>query len=439
MAERSFLYAFEALTDDLPRPPMAALRALLSAGVLVSARGWQELRPETRQQIARVGAQDSMDERGLTELVKQVPVSQLKFIGKNTDPSAEVVPAELVAALGPVRPLTDAEWRGLRAIDRYVLVALVKNTRLLGRALDETVPHKASASGQANPWSGSVARAELRVRHDVLQRILTAEFMDGRAFVLANVAGRRAARRAAEIFDQQAESTVGPVEIEWGLRANDDVVFWQAHVSAWDGAFFPAAALLAATSAAVALYDMVKGLDPTATLTVGAIREEPWQAGREVVDEGATAVFSKPSLQPGDPVPAGTIRDTLKAGRAAPREANPMLPSGGGFALQTKTLPLMQGSVPPSPASTPRLYGAAGPNVSSVPPVPSSIAGTPSSAPGLVMPASSGRGAPPSSGSGMASTRQQLPSRSVALIVTLAVVANLVVTLVIAAIFLSRR
>ena len=358
MGQGQIVYGFEGIAEDLPRPPMAALRALLSAGVLVSARGWQELSIEARQGLARAGVGDPLDQQLVANLLKQVPVSQLKLIGKKSDPSASSVPPELLAALGPVRPLTVGEWQALRAVDRFVLDALVKNTRLLGRAMNEMVPQRGSmlpggggaSAGAAASWSGTVARAELRLRRDVVKKVVTADFMNGRAFVLANVAGRRAARRASELLDAHAEATVGPVEIDWGYRVPDDVLFWQAHVSAWDGTFFPAAALLAATSAAVAMYDMVKVLDADATLTLAGIREEPWQAGRHEVQEESTALY-KVGAKVAQAATQKSLSDTVHTG--APNM------EGSNTPADLASIPIQKKTVPLAPSSTPALQPAA--------------------------------------------------------------------------------
>lgn len=366
MVGRPLVYAFEEVSEALPRPPMAALRALLSSGILVSPKAWQEISPEIRRQFAFAGAEEQVDPEAVATLLRQIPVSQIKFIGKATDPSAEEIPPGLIAAIGPVRPLTRAEWRGLRALDRYVLATLAGNTRLLRKALSEMLPQAVSAPGVANAWSGEVARSELRIRRDVLQAVLTPDFMGGRAFVLANVAGRRAARRASEMLDEHAESTVGPVEVAWGLRPVDDVIFWQAHVSSWDGTFFPAAALLAATAAAVAMYDMVKARDPDATITCAAIRAEPWQAGREEELEAATAMYATvdpPVVKSADPLLAGT---TVEAAPPSMPDWRADCPSS----VSKKTIPMAPSSSPAPLRAPPRSTDAVVPPPSS--PAPSS-------------------------------------------------------------------
>ncbi len=415
MVDPRVVYTFEGISGDLPRPPMAALRALLSAGVLVSARAWQELHPDVRQRFAQAGAAERLDEAQIHELLKQVPVSQVKLVGKRPDPPSDVVPADLAAALGPSRPLTAGEWGKLRAIDRHVLVALVKNTRLLAKALNELLPQKGGGAGPPNVWAAAVARAELRVRRPVIDTVTSAAFLDGRAFVLANVAGRRAARRASEVLDQQADSTVGPVELDWGLRAADDVLFWQAHVSAWDGTFFPGAALLAATTAAAAMYDMIKTLDPGASIVYSGIREEPWQAGRDEIADAPTGLYSKEQAGLG---PAGARQDLHDTVHDEP-------PRVRAFS------PLVSGAPAPYPAVVAPSAPSSSPNLAFQP---SARVSAPPSSPSL-----RNRVGPPSSGRGpRASQRSGRPTWVAVAIVGGVVLANLLVIFAIA-LFLAQN
>lgn len=319
MEERPFTYVFEELSDDLPRPPLAAVRALQSMSYLVSPQGWRDLAVEIRQAIAYEGAKDVVGGPRLEAAVKRISLHHVKMMPKPREPDANVVPPDLLASLGPIRSITNHEWRGLRALDRRVLAVLARNTRLLGRAIDEILPAGPPATKRS---TALVARSEIRVHPDAMHRILSADFHGGRAFVLARVAGRRAARRVAEIFDMQAESTVGTIELDWGIHESESVLFWQAHASNWDGSFFPSAALLAATTASVALHDMIRELDPSASLTSACIRDEAWESGRGELREAATVVLSN----------MGGVVDSVRGGKhdttvvTAPPQMDSLIP-----------------------------------------------------------------------------------------------------------------
>ena len=288
MGEGRYVYAFEEVAEDLPRPPMAALRALHAMGFIVSPRGWQELPVDVRQTIASEGAKNEVGGPALEAALTHISLQHVKMMPKPREPDPLEVPKDLLAALGPLRRVSATDWQKLRALDRRVLNTLAHNTRLLARAIEEIFP----TGTPSRRSTAVVARCEMTLRREVLRAVTDPDFQGGRAFILARVAGRRAARRVAEILDTQADSTVGPIELDWGVREVDSVLFWQAHASAWDGSFFPSAALLAATTAAVAIHDLLREIDPTATISAAGIKDEPWEAGRGEALEPATALYA---------------------------------------------------------------------------------------------------------------------------------------------------
>jgi cyclic pyranopterin phosphate synthase len=287
-----FSYAFEELTDDLPRPPKAALRAMFAAGILVAPKGWKQLTNETRQALALEGTRDRINVVMVAELLKEAPPGMIRLVAKDREPPPDLVPAPLAKALGPMRTISTPEWASLRALDRYVLATLASNTRLLWRALEEMAHTPGSQLSRkiAQPWSGSLAHCELTLHPRALERLSSPGFLEGRAFVLARAAGVRAARKVSDILDLQADAVAGPAELDWNRRPSAAIV-WQAHVSTWDGEFFPAASLLAVNTAAIALYDMAKELDPHAVIGSASIAEEPWQCGQSEREE-PTAVYN---------------------------------------------------------------------------------------------------------------------------------------------------
>ena len=141
------------------------------------------------------------------------------------------------------------------------------------------------------PWKAAVAHVEVTMRPDTLDKLRNAGFLDGRAFILARVAGVRAARRAQETFDLRSERATGTIELDWAPLDEPGAVVWQAHVSSWDGGFFAAASLVAASTAAVALTDMVAEDDKSVTITSAKIEEEPWVVGSDQRDQ-PTTVFA---------------------------------------------------------------------------------------------------------------------------------------------------
>jgi molybdenum cofactor biosynthesis enzyme len=279
------------------------------------------------------------------------PANQLKLVSRSVDPPANEVPPELLRALGPQRAIPLAEWGALASLDRFVLASLTYNTRLLWRALDE-LERRGKLQRRRGAWAGSVARCEIKMRPEVFAQLMGAEFLQGRALVLARGAGRRAARKASETFDLQSETEVGPIELDWGVLDQPGGMLWQAHVSGWDGAFLPAASLQAVVTAAVAICDMIKELDPKAAITIANIAEEPWLVGNDGPADLATRLYAKPSKPTAQPQPAAPGRgETIRMDSPLARVAAPAAPAANAAppANAARVAPASPAS-PPAPA-----------------------------------------------------------------------------------------
>jgi molybdenum cofactor biosynthesis enzyme len=275
---------------------MSALRALLQSGLVISPKGWTSLDGDLRQAIAREGIRGIVDTTTVRKLMERVPPRLLKLVPKSSEPDPDVVPQNLVRALGPGRLVTVGQWRALRAVDRYVLSNLTSNTRLLWKAFDELnlglqSAHEGLVTSRAK-WIGQVAHAEVHTTASAVQLATSSRYLDGRAMILARTAGLRAARKIAETFDLLADAAPGPIELDWSIPSDGNTVVWQAHASNYDGAFFPAASLLAAVTAATALHDMIREQDPKATLSSGSLRDEAWLATATDTFEDATVLYS---------------------------------------------------------------------------------------------------------------------------------------------------
>jgi molybdenum cofactor biosynthesis enzyme len=354
-------YGFEDVAADLPRPPMAAMRALLTAGVVVSPRGWSGLGVEVRLELARAGAAEVVDLVRVQDHLRAAAVSELRLVPRLTEKLHDEVPIALVNALAPVRRVSLDQWQRLRPLDRYVLAALALNSRLLWRAVQEILPD-AVAGSETSPWKSVLARCEVKIRPDALVTLQSLDFLDGRAFVLARVAGVRAARRPAETFDVRSDAGTGTIELDWA-NVDDEpgVLLWQAHVSTWDGGFYAAAALTAATTAAVALCDMIRERDPNARVLEACIVEDTWRVGSDPFREQATAVFGMAPPRPG----SGTER--MIAVARSPRPARDV-PAAPKSAPSAPAAPKSAPSAPAAPKSAPSAPAAVRPRASSASP-----------------------------------------------------------------------
>jgi molybdenum cofactor biosynthesis enzyme len=284
----AYAYAFEEVGDDLPRPPLAAMRALLSCGISLAPAIWRELPIDNKRTIALEGTKDPIDSTVVRSALRGLDLGRLKLVQKVGDPSPSEPPVSLVNALGPHGSISPEDWRALYTIDRFVLAALVSNTRVLTQALEEISRLRGCAGVKSEPGTGDIAHCEIVLRDAAVAQLRSGHFLEGRAFLLARAAGTRAARAAPDLFDLHSSSAIGRVELDWTLRAEDGILLIQAHASTWDGAFAAAASLLAATAAATAIIDMVRERDSDATIVSGGIRREQWQVGSRMFDDDPT-------------------------------------------------------------------------------------------------------------------------------------------------------
>jgi hypothetical protein len=273
------IYAFEEIGPDLARPPLAARRALLGTGVAVPLDTWGSMPLPARQAIVQEGVKDAVSDFVVKNSISSV-LKRVRFMGPVKDPPLDSIPQSVVEALRSIHPLTLGEWQGLRPLDRYTLVAISSNSRLLYRAIEEmtTGPGSTLSSIKLRPWVGLLAHAEVNMTR----------------------AGVRAARSAHEVLDGYAERYAGPVEIDARLDMATGGYVWQAHVSTAAGEFFAAASLLAAVTAAVALRDSIANQDPSASIANVALKEEAWSVGSGGFgDEATVAMSAKAYFTPG--------------------------------------------------------------------------------------------------------------------------------------------
>ena len=292
----SHTYEFEGLDDDLSRPPLAALRALHVAGVVFSPAAWDRVPIETRRALTSIGGQDSFEEGWIRSGAQGIfPPKHVRITAPIPDPAASEVPTVLDHALGSERRLPLSFWQTIRPLDRRVLVMLATNRRLFNRALEEiSVVHRLPLLAlTAENVAVNLGHCEVHLPRSAGDALQRQDVLDGRAYLLARTAGIRAARSAALILGLHGETPTGVVEIgsEISGLTKRTVVVWQAHVSTVEGAFFSAASLLGATTAATALLDIVATeLGASAAIVGATIADEPWRTS-EIEDAPTIAMI----------------------------------------------------------------------------------------------------------------------------------------------------
>lgn len=285
------VFKFEEIGSDLPRPPFAAMRFLLSRGMRLRQGAWTDLPLDLRKAMVEEGARDLLRPTVGEALTKNIPVRAIELTPQDLDMD-ESPELGVIESLGIHADVLRVGWANLPHLCRFVLNRLAPNKRLLWHAWSEIT----GSGPPPRTWRGLLAHAEVRVLatgdtgRNILRLLASGQLVDGKGLVLASASGRRAARVTPEIFDLHSGAGVGVVELDWTVQLAGAAVLWQAHVSTQAGEFFPIASLYAASSAAVCVADMLKEFDPQVTVREAKLVEEEWQVGR-YDQEDATMMF----------------------------------------------------------------------------------------------------------------------------------------------------
>jgi len=280
---RDAVYAFEDTGRDLELLPFAARRALDAAGKKLGRVGWQSLALALRWEIVCAGARDEVDVRRVVQLARRA-----RPIADDIAPAGEshTVPAALRDSLGAPRTLDDARWSTLRPLDRYVLGRLAEKPEKLTRAYDEIVgarlTHLTSdgsarmvdVADKAPTRRRAVARALVRMSPTVAVAIERGTIPKGDVLAVARVAGIQAAKKTPELIPLCHHVALTRVEVAFEIDGARGTVAIVSTVEALDRTGVEMEALVAASTAALALYDMVKSADRWASVEEIALLEK---------------------------------------------------------------------------------------------------------------------------------------------------------------------
>jgi molybdenum cofactor biosynthesis protein MoaC len=291
------IYQFEGLDETLDLLPLAARRALDRAGCKVSLAAWRGASLSTRGVIVALGADVDVD----TKRVRQALVADaVAFVAipPVDDPLPDAVPAELAEPLGPA--VGDETWRTLSTLDRYALAKLARKddgAEKLAHALTEIVvvheprlshlsargeAHMVDVSAKAETLRRAVASATVRMNEATTERLRSGTAPKGDVLAAARLAGIQAAKRTPELIPLCHTVRLTRVTVE--LRIEPGVVRIEAAAEAVDRTGVEMEALVAASTAALTVYDMLKGIDRGMTIELGLEQKTggasgPWARG----------------------------------------------------------------------------------------------------------------------------------------------------------------
>jgi cyclic pyranopterin phosphate synthase len=278
-------FAFEDQNPGLTLLPLAARRALDVAGLKLSLEGWRALSLDERRSLALAGSGAS------------VAVDTVERIALRARPAPERVgpepdPEEFVPELAATERRAELEraWPALAPLERYALVKLARSKKAdraeraarLARACDAILPprrgdlthltpagdaHMVDVSEKAATARRGVARAFVRMLPETLSALTGGTTPKGDVLAVARIAGIQAAKRTPELIPLCHAVQLTGVEVALEPRAEPPGVAITATARAYDRTGVEMEALVAASAAALTVYDMLKAIDRGMTIT----------------------------------------------------------------------------------------------------------------------------------------------------------------------------
>lgn len=120
----------------------------------------------------------------------------------------------------------------------------------------------------------AVARARVRMRPETAALLVEGRLPKGDALGVARLAGIMAAKRTPELIPLCHSVALSSVEVEIAVDAAEGVATVAAVARAADRTGVEMEALVAVTTAALALYDMVKGVERGVVIEQVALQEK---------------------------------------------------------------------------------------------------------------------------------------------------------------------
>jgi cyclic pyranopterin phosphate synthase len=289
------IYGFEGVDEALSMLPSAARRALAIAGEELSLEGWRSLSQVDRMALVAAGAIDSIDPDLVRSIVERARPSPTSIVPEH-DPDPEKPPAELLHALGDSKTLSEAKWASLRSLDRYALSNAAKSaTGRLDDAYREIVQplshvgpsgemRMVGVAAKAPTARRAVAGARVRMKKETMARLASGSAAKGDVFAAARVAGIQASKRASDLIPLCHPLALTGTQIDLTIEepAGEDgaSVAVRATVEAYDRTGVEMEALVAASVAALTIYDMLKAIDRWMTITdIGLLEKSGGRSG----------------------------------------------------------------------------------------------------------------------------------------------------------------
>ena len=143
---------------------------------------------------------------------------------------------------------------------------------------DEGAAHMVDVTAKDATKRTAVARGTLRTRTDVVDLIASKGLPKGDALATARVAGILAAKRTSDLIPLCHQLALTGVDVDFEIGT--DSVDVTATVRTTDRTGVEMEALTAVSVAALTLYDMLKAVDPAATIEgIAVVRKDGGKTG----------------------------------------------------------------------------------------------------------------------------------------------------------------
>jgi cyclic pyranopterin phosphate synthase len=270
------LYSFDVDGQRLEQLPLAARRALDHAGWKLALAAWAGLPLAKRQALTELGSQPLVDVAAVTSLLQAAtpPAARCEIV---PDPPREAPPVAVVTAFAPHGKLGLALWTSLGDLDRYALlkVATRGDPARLAAAYAEIVGYT-RLSTHLRPGGGvqmvnvgvkpiterrATAQSRVSMNREAFELLKNNAVPKGDVLGIARIAGILAAKRTAELIPLCHVVPLTHVSVELVLDAGACAVQILASVEAHAKTGVEMEALVAASHAALTVYDMLKATD----------------------------------------------------------------------------------------------------------------------------------------------------------------------------------
>jgi cyclic pyranopterin phosphate synthase len=270
------LYDFDGVDERLDLVPLAARRTLDRAGLRLSLDGWRSLPLELRRAITDAGAGSEVNPAPLIEAIMHA-LPPPEVIEPVLDPTTSEVPPAVVDGFGEARPLPFPIWSSLAPLDRYALakVAASGKAARIAAAYRELVGDSAVSThlapkggvrmvdvGEKNPTQRTaVAVSRVSMNREALGRLMASEVPKGDVLATARLAGIMAAKRTWELVPLCHPVMLTHVSVHLQVEEGSHAVIITATAEARDRTGVEMEAMVAASIAALTIYDMLKAFD----------------------------------------------------------------------------------------------------------------------------------------------------------------------------------